>query len=399
MRSLPGADRGAIAFVVPRYGPRVVGGAETLCRLVAEDMAAAGVAVEVFTTCALDHFTWADALPAGTTVENGVPVHRFAVDPRRDPDRFAEIHHSIARTGRAPLVEQIEWMANSVTSPGLIRGLRTAADRIRIRLALPYLFGTTYWTVVDDPGSTGLVPCLHDEPYAELEAVEAMLESAVGCLANAPAEERLIARLAPRARTAPGGVGFHVPVGPADPEGFCAERGIAPGYLLYAGRREEAKGVPLLYECYRVLRERRPDTPPLALMGSGDLPPPPEIAPHVVDLGFVPGDRMRDAMAAAALLAHPSRLESFGMVMLEAWLEGVPALVNAGSEVLVDHCRASGGGLWFTDPDEFAEAAGMLLDDPGLRRGMGSAGRGYVATEHSWPRVRRRYLDAVAEWM
>lgn len=395
---MPGADRGAIAFVVPRYGPRVVGGAETLCRLVAEDLAGAGVPVEVFTTCALDHFTWADALPPGTTVENGVPVHRFPVDPRRDPGRFAEIHHSIARTGGAPMVDQLEWMAHSVTSPALLVGLRARARDIRIRLALPYLFGTTYWSVVDDPAVTALIPCLHDEPYAELEIVTGMLEAAAGCLANAPAEDRLIGRLAPRARTAPGGVGFHVPDAPADPEGFCAERGIAPGYILYAGRREEAKGVPLLYECYRVLRERRPDTPPLALMGSGDLPVPAVIAEHVVDLGFVPADRMRDAMAGAAFLAHPSRLESFGMVMLEAWLERVPALVNAGCEVLVDHCRDSGGGLWFADVDEFTEAAGVMLDDPPLRDRMGDAGRAYVAERHSWTAVRSRYLAAVEEW-
>lgn len=64
------ADGPRVAFVVPRYGPGVVGGAEMLCRLLAENLAAHGTDVEVLTTCATDHFTWADALPEGTAVEN-----------------------------------------------------------------------------------------------------------------------------------------------------------------------------------------------------------------------------------------------------------------------------------------------------------------------------------------
>ncbi len=64
---MPVADAPRIAFCVPRYGAEVVGGAETLCRLLAENLAAHGTPVEVLTTCAVDHFTWADHHPEGTT--------------------------------------------------------------------------------------------------------------------------------------------------------------------------------------------------------------------------------------------------------------------------------------------------------------------------------------------
>ena len=63
-----------VSFVVPRYGPEVVGGAETLCRLMAENLAAHGADVQVLTTCAVNHLTWADHHPEGTRVEGGVPV-------------------------------------------------------------------------------------------------------------------------------------------------------------------------------------------------------------------------------------------------------------------------------------------------------------------------------------
>jgi len=392
---LASADR-VIAFIVPRYGPRVVGGAETLCRLVAEDLAAAGLPVEVFTTCAVDHFTWANDLPEGSERLNGVLVHRFPVCGR-DAGRFADLHHHVARAGTLGYLEQVEWMAHSVASTAMLDALEARAD-IRVRFALPYLFGTTYWAAQQDPARTVLIPCLHDEPYAHLRIVRDMLGSVRGCLANAPGEARLIGRLAPTARVAEGGVGFDFPEDPPDVAGFCASRGIAPGYVLYAGRREEAKGVPLLYDGYARLRELMPQAPPLALMGSGDLPVPEGIAPHVVELGFVPEDEVRAARAAASVLVQPSRLESLGMAMLECWIEGVPAVVNAGSEVMADHCAESGAGLVFADADDLADAVARVLDDPAGATRMADAGREYVRRRYSWPAVRGRYLDAVEAW-
>ena len=396
--SLPGGDRRTIAFVVPRYGRDITGGAETLCRNVAENLAAAGLPVEVYTTCAVDHFTWENHHPPGMSVEQGVPVHRFPVAAARRRNRFDELHHGIVGTGDPGLVAQLEWMAHSVWSAELDAALAARTD-LRCRIALPYLFGTTFWSVVDDPDRTILVPCLHDEPYAHLQVVRDMLQAATGCLANARGEAELIERIAPEARVALGGVGFTPGDGPADPVGFCAERGITPGYLLYAGRREEAKGVLNLYRDYARFVGAHPDAPPLAMMGSGRLDPPAEIAHRVIDLGFVPGAQMRDAFAAAAVLLHPSRLESFGMVLLEAWLEDVPALVNGASPVLRAHCRESGGGLWYETPAEFVEGLDMLLGDEALRRRLGAAGREYVVNEHSWARVRARWTEAIDAWV
>jgi hypothetical protein len=82
---MPG-DRRRLAFVVPRYGPEIVGGAETLARGFAERLADR-VEVEVLTTCARDHHTWQNVLPCGAERQNGVTVRRFAVSAR-DVGRF-----------------------------------------------------------------------------------------------------------------------------------------------------------------------------------------------------------------------------------------------------------------------------------------------------------------------
>ena len=75
-----------VAFVTPRYGLDVMGGAEAAARQLAKHLRAeCGWSVEVFTTCALDHITWDDVLPPGDSVDNGVTVHRFASASGRVP--------------------------------------------------------------------------------------------------------------------------------------------------------------------------------------------------------------------------------------------------------------------------------------------------------------------------
>ena len=64
-----------VAYVVPRYGTEIRGGAETGARMFAEHLVAErGYAVEVFTTCALDALTWRDEVASGTET---------VVDPRK----------------------------------------------------------------------------------------------------------------------------------------------------------------------------------------------------------------------------------------------------------------------------------------------------------------------------
>ncbi len=74
-----------IAFVVPRYGAEIRGGAETGARMLAEHLVSdRGWDVEVLTTCAVDAITWRDELPEGTSEINGVTVRRIASEAGRD---------------------------------------------------------------------------------------------------------------------------------------------------------------------------------------------------------------------------------------------------------------------------------------------------------------------------
>ncbi len=87
------------------------------------------------------------------------------------------------------------------------------------------------------------------------------------------------------------------------------------------------------------------------------------------------------------------------MALLEGWLGGAPALVWAGCDALTEHCRRSGGGLWYDDYPGFEAALDRLMSDPDLRGTMAERGRSYVSAHYTWPAVIHRYralLERVA---
>jgi glycosyltransferase involved in cell wall biosynthesis len=380
-----------ILWVVPRYGRGLAGGAETLVRALATRCAAEGWEAEVVTTCARDHVTWADELPEGTSAEDGVTVRRFRVGPR-DARRYEALHPAIL-SGRAGYADELEWLANSVWSPGMQEYLEDEG-RHDLRVLSPYLFGTTLWGAQAAPGRSALLPCLHDEPYARLATVRRVMAAVRGGLFNAPAEERLARRIAPVRDGGVVGMGFDPPEGPPGPLPAALD-GIGP-YLVYAGRLEEGKRVQVAVEGVVRLAGERRDGPALVLMGRGGYRAPASARGRVVELGYVSEAEKRAVYAGAAALVNPSEMESLSIVLMEAWLEGTPAIVASGSEVMSDHVARSGGGMTFASYDEFRAAATRLLDDPGERERMGALGRAYALEEYGWPAVWAR-LAAVAE--
>jgi glycosyltransferase involved in cell wall biosynthesis len=221
--------------------------------------------------------------------------------------------------------------------------------------------------------------------------IREMFGAVRGCLFNSGPERDLAARIcglpAARGRV----VGMGIEPFDADPAAFAARRGIDAPYVLYSGRREAAKGVPMLAEYVRVFRERTGRDVRLVMTGSGAVDP----HPFVIDAGMLPEAEKREAMAGARVFCHPSRLESLGIVLLESFMAGTPALVNEGSEVLHWQCRRSGAGLGFRHYPDFEAMLDRLLADEPLRARMGAQGRRFVQAEYSWPAVDARLFQAL----
>jgi glycosyltransferase involved in cell wall biosynthesis len=101
--------------------------------------------------------------------------------------------------------------------------------------------------------------------------------------------------------------------------------------------------------------------------------------------GRLPLPETADFYAALDLFALPSRTDSFGIVILEAWANGLP-VVAAAAGGLIEVVRDGETGILvpFGDVDRLASALGRLLDRLEEGRALGEAGRAQVASGYTW---------------
>ena len=384
-----------IAFVTPRYADGgIVGGAETLIRNQASAAQRAGRRVSILTTCAVNHFTWENTHEPGTRTVDDMEVSFFPTD-RRDMTSFMLAQRAVEKKIGRTEEDELTWLRQGVSSDALYAYLREEGqiyDRIMIG---PYLFGLTYFAAQIHPDRTVLIPCLHDECFAYMGVMRKMFRAVRTCMFNSPAEQALGLRLydLDAANCAVVGTGLEPPA--FDATVFKRNHSEVGDYIVYSGRREHLKGTPLLVDYFKTFRERTGRDLHLVMTGTGEIQVHPELRPYVHDLGYVSEQEKYEAMAGAIAFCHPSRFESFGIVLMESWLTGTPALVHADSDVMRDHCKTANGGLWWQTYPEFEEQLSFLMDHPEVRERMGRTGREYVNTHYTWDAITERLLAAI----
>ncbi len=105
----------------------------------------------------------------------------------------------------------------------------------------------------------------------------------------------------------------------------------------------------------------------------------------VTRLGTLTEEQKRDFFAGIDVFALPSRTDSFGLVLLEAWANAVPVLAYraGGPADLVRH-GIDGFLAKCGDAQELAKHLRTLIADAAVRARFGDAGRARVADEFRW---------------
>lgn len=404
----------SLAVVLPRYGAELGGGAETLVRSLIlalkeqDDLAGFSRKIEVWSTCAKDHRTWDNYYQEGETLEDGVIVRRFSVDPR-DLEVFITSEMAIQKAKPLSIENQLNWLGAGVNSKGLYQQITEFGEQFDSILFAPYLFATTFWGSLIYPERSVLIPCLHNEAYAYLDVMRQLFSRVRGLIFNAPSEMQLAAELYGKDKVL--SKGAVVGMGFTEPESSvtcrCEEQrdeAISQclplkeqSYLLYSGRKEQGKNLDLLISYFVENKAEFPGLK-LILIGSGEINFLKELPEDVIDLGFVSAEEKLSLMKNALALCQPSTNESFSIVLMEAWQMQTPVIVHGNCPVTRDHVVLSNGGLFFSNQKDFVAVLKYLVTNSDKARALGRQGREYVREVYSWKAVLDRLDSAFTKF-
>lgn len=109
---------------------------------------------------------------------------------------------------------------------------------------------------------------------------------------------------------------------------------------------------------------------------------------RVVVTGYVRKERRLDLVRAADIVVLPSRLDCFGIVLLEAWMLERP-VIGCWSGAMPDLVEEGSDGFLvpFGDPVTLAHRIGLLLENGELASSMGERGRRKVEARWTWERI------------
>lgn len=152
-------------------------------------------------------------------------------------------------------------------------------------------------------------------------------------------------------------------------------------YFLFVGRLEYIKGVQNLVPVFSSLPQYD-----LLIAGDGEYRKTLESqagnSPNIKFLGRLDQARLNKLYGSAVAVIVPSICyETFGIIIIEAFLHKTPVIVN-DLGALPEVVEQSGGGFIYRNENELRSAMEKLADNPSLRTDLGE--KGYAAYLKYW---------------
>jgi len=236
-----------------------------------------------------------------------------------------------------------------------------------------------------------ILPLAHlDDLYHHLTPLYASYRQAAALLTMTAYSSAIFKQLLPASNPVEVGAGVDVAEfsGPEiSGERFRAQNGLGLNKLvLYVGRKERVKGYDLAVAAVNDIAAA--DTQ-LIMVGE-DVDQQPIPSPYVRVLGKLPRAEVLDAYDACQVFIFPSESESFGLVVLEAWMRRKPVIGNAACGPLTALIEPGIDGYLCSTSQEMAQRVRELMADPTLCARLGEAGYQKVRARYTWEHVSRR---------
>ncbi|MGE0171413.1 MAG: glycosyltransferase family 4 protein [Oligoflexales bacterium] len=399
-----------VALVIHRFLGETAGGAEMLAKEYAKRLGACWD-IEVVTTCAKDYLTWANDLPEGKSMVDGITVLRFPVEKTRDIDEFSKFGTPLeAAAFRTRAEDENRYFKEAGPySPKLVQYLEDSCGKYDAFIFYTYLYYTTAIGAKRVLDKAFLITTAHDErPFYLMRTFMPILHGLKGIIFLSKEERDLVMRLYQLPATVKNtiaGYGFSRGANLSSEETKVFEQKyeeiLRDPFFLYVGRVCGTKGVYDFNHAFRMMKDTHSDTARarLLFMGSKEID---DIGgDDVICLGVLPEKEKTFLIKHALALVNPSALESMSIVIYEAWLNKTPVLVNGESPVTKGLCERAQGGLAYNSLSTFQGALRWFIQNPRLAKKLGKQGYRYVYDHCSWDtavgNIRRLVEEGVAQ--
>ncbi len=406
-----------VLHVTPLYWPSL-GGGEQVTQALSEQMAREGHDVTVLTTDAasVERF-WDPHSPRmdeRDTVINGVRVIRAPVRPFPLGQLGLFVVRGMAIRLFDPL--QISSVVRYVGSwMPRVPSFRQALRRLPGTFDLVHGFNLSWESCLVDAYEFArahqrvyvVTPFLHTgEPghrrvsrnYGMSHQIAA-LRGSHRVIVQTPTEARAIEQLGvDPARIIEVGVGIDPAwIAGGDADRFRARHNLRGPIVAFIGRATRDKGVTALVRAMQQIWasgiEAECVIAGLALPDFEHFLKAQPANPGLRLLGLISETDKRDLLAAADLVAMPSRAESFGIVYLEAWACAKPVIgAHAGGAADVIDDGVDGYLVPFDDTSALANRLRELLADRERAHAMGEAGRRKLLNRYTWDTIYTKTL-------
>ncbi|MFQ6117417.1 MAG: glycosyltransferase family 4 protein [Candidatus Bipolaricaulia bacterium] len=398
-----------ILHVTHNYHP-VIGGAELQIKNISEGLVKRGHQVTVLTSNAPSTEAYVDSgikpLPPGEEAINGVVVRRLPIRQLPVPIRalFGGLMITFWR-GSLPFNDLIRILWNGPYIKGLHRQIMASEADLVTAIPFPFLHIYRASSAARRKGiPLVVIPCSHplDAFAFENPRHYRLLRQSQAVLANTRYErDYLISMGVPEERIHVVGDG----VNPRDFEGvrrgeFRSKHSIPKSekVILFVGRKAEGKGLrPLLAAMREVWRSN--GGVKLVIAGSATefsrrviepeierLPDP--LRRNVININDFEAEEKASIYTDCDIFVLPSKIESFGIVFLEAWICGKPVIgCRTGPVASVISEGRDGLLVPYGDARELSQVILRLLADEDLRRKLGDNGRKKVLKRYTWDQI------------
>jgi len=394
-----------ITAVVPRFSTKILGGAEKHAYDVLKAFPA-NCKITLLTSTAIDYVSWKNYFKPGNEIYERFTIERFQNLRVRNIKKFNELSEYIYKKFPDQTSDdEKNWLeAQGPYCPNLLKRIDEIKDETDLFIFFSYLYYPILNGIKLVPSKSILVPMFHDEPPIYLSQYKHIYNDSLFYAFNTPEERNLFEKVFHFKPTKQAIIGTYIKeieVNKPIPKNTKLSENSKPKILLTIGRMDLGKGIYELVQNFQNWISTSNENCELHLIGAN----PPKLvskfaSKNIRFLGSLSDIDKFKAIANADLLINPSSVESFSIVIMEAWSQGIPILVNAKSEVLVGHCKRSNGGLWYSDEESFTNTLNYMIRNKKLLEKLGLNGKKYINSnftqeiiQDKWQKLLEIYLS------